>query len=341
MPLTLEKLCQELNLSYSGNGELVIRQVCGLNKLMPGGVVFINVASDLAEIPSSSEIGVVVPVGTKSSDHNLIYAADPLALHVEITRYLHPSSEISKTIHPTAVIGKNVVLGKNVTLDAHVVLYDNVKVGANSILHAGVVVMHQCTIGENCLIYPNVTIREDCWVGDRVIIHSGSVIGSDGYGYFQRNKEHHKIPQIGNVILEDDVEIGGCCAIDRSRFYSTILGQGTKLDNLVHIAHNVEVGAHSLLTAQVGIAGSTKAGHHLVMGGQSGIVDQVEVGNEVTILSRGLISKNTKDHTVVGGAPARPAKKWKHLQALFNRLDTLFARVKRLEKLVERDSASD
>ncbi len=335
MPWTLGKLCQELNLSCAGNKELVLRQVCGLNKLIPGGVVFINVASDLAKIPPFSEIAAVVPLGTESSHHNLIYAEDPLALHVEITRYLHALSEISKNIHPTVIVGKNVVLGKEVTLDAHVVLYDNVKIGAHSVLRAGVVVMSQCTIGENCLIYPNVTIREDCRIGNNVIIHSGSVIGSDGYGFFQRHGKHRKIPQVGNVIIEDDVEIGACCTIDRSRFYSTTIGQGTKLDNQVHIAHNVEIGDHSLLTAQVGIAGSVKAGHHLVMGGQSGIVDQIEIGNEVTVLSRGLIIKNVKDKMVIGGVPGKPAKKWKYLQALFNRLDMLFERVKRLEKYIE------
>ncbi|MBF0277660.1 MAG: UDP-3-O-(3-hydroxymyristoyl)glucosamine N-acyltransferase [SAR324 cluster bacterium] len=341
MPWTVKKICQKLGLNFSGNGELILVQVCGLNRLLPGAAVFITNSKDLSRIAASEEIAVIAPPEISSSHHTIIFSTDPLATHTQITYLLHVSPIKSKGIHPMAAIGENVILGKEVTIDAQVVLYQNVKIGDYSVLRAGVVVMENSTIGESCLIYPNVSIRENCRIGNRVIIHSGTVIGSDGFGYFQRKGIHHKIPQIGGVILEDDVEIGAGCTIDRSRFYNTVVGRGSKFDNQVHIAHNVEIGEHSLLTAQVGIAGSVTTGHHLVMGGQSGIADQIDVGSEVTLLSRALITKNTEDHEVVGGAPGRPAKKWKRVQALINRLDQLFDRVKRLESLIEKKTMED
>ncbi len=340
MSWTVQEICQELELSFSGNGELPLKQVCGLNRLIPESVVFLSNPKDLSKIAPTDKIAAIVSPEVSSPDHNLIFSPDPLASHVEITHYLHAKLQESGKIHPTAVLGENVTLGKDVTIDAQVVLYQNVSIGDHSVLRAGVVIMENSTIGENCLIYPNVSIRENCQIGNQVIIHCGAVVGSDGYGFFQRDGIQHKIPQIGGVILEEGVEIGAGCTIDRARFYHTVIGRGTKLGNLIHIAHNVEIGEHSLLTGQAGIAGSVTTGHHLVMGGQTGIVDQVKVGNEVTLLARGMITKNTEDRSIVGGMPGRPVKKWKHIQALINRLDSLFERVKRLEALTKKNSSS-
>lgn len=334
---TLETLCEKLEVSYSGNKNLVLTQISGLTAPPPGSVCFTTNPTDLSYIGPSDPIAVIVPPTFKSDQHNLMFTSDPLMLHTQIAQYLHPPAKTSGDIHSTAILGKNVVLGNNVTLDAYVVLYDNVRIGDNSVLRAGVVVMENSTIGEQCMIYPNVTIRENCTIKNHVIVHSNSEIGSDGYGFFQRSGFHHKIPQVGSVLIEDDVEIGAGCTIDRARFDKTIIDTGTKLDNQVHVAHNVHIGKHSLLTAQVGIAGSVKTGSRLVMGGQSGIVDHVDIGDNVTILSRGLVIKNIKSNETIGGVPGRPANKWKHTQALIGRLDSLLKRVKRLEQ--ERSSA--
>ncbi len=340
MSYTLKELCLQLGVDFTGNENLEIIRVCGLDRLLPHSVVFLTTSSDLEKIPLSSELAVIAPTSFKSDRHNLIFSDDPLALHAQVTQILHPGPQINNSIHPTAVLGQGVELGEGVTIDAHVVLYDNVKIGSHSVLRAGAVIMENSSIGESCLIFPNVTVREDCHLGSRVIVHAGSVIGSDGYGFFQRAGKHYKIPQVGGVIIEDDVEIGAACTIDRARFYNTLIRQGSKFDNQVHIAHNVEIGEHSLLTAQVGIAGSVRTGHHLVMGGQSGIVDQLKIGNEVVVLARGLVIQDVPDQSIIGGAPGRPAKKWRKLEALFNRLEQLFTRVKRLEKQLTSSSES-
>jgi UDP-3-O-[3-hydroxymyristoyl] glucosamine N-acyltransferase len=174
-------------------------------------------------------------------------------------------------------------------------------------------------------------VQDKCQIGNRVIIQSGAVIGSDGHGYFQREGVNLKIPQLGIVQIEDDVEVGACTTIDRARFHTTVIKQGSKLDNQVQIAHNVSVGEQALISAQTAVGGSVKAGHHLILGGQSGIRDNVQVGNNVTAVARAVITANTQDNEVLGGMPGRPVNQWRQLQSLINRLGELFDRVRKLE----------
>jgi len=211
------------------------------------------------------------------------------------------------------------------------VIYEGVKIGDNTTLHAGVVIMSEVVIGSDCTFYPNVVVQDRCEIGNRVNIQSGTVIGSDGHGYFQREGVNHKIPQLGIVCIEDDVEIGACTTIDRARFHTTVIKQGSKLDNQVQIAHNVSVGEQALISAQSAVGGSVKAGHHLILGGQSGIRDNVQVGNNVTAVARAVITANTQDNEVMGGMPGRPVSQWRKLQSLINRLGELFERVRKLE----------
>lgn len=352
MTCTLKELSEKFGVSFSGNGDLVLTHACGLDNLSPGGVGYITDPKGLARVPlpsgagtmrktssgieeiTADQVAIVVSPEVQSPSHNLIFHKDPLALHVQITNYLHPPPVPEQATHPTAVAGKNVVLGKDITLDAHVVLYDNVTIGDNTILRAGVVVMGDTTIGKDCILYPNVVIREKCHIGDRVIIHPGAVIGADGFGFFQRDGINLKIPQVGGVIIEDDVEIGACSAIDRGRLENTIIRQGSKIDNQVQIAHNVEVGAHSLISGQSAIGGSTKTGHHLILGGQSGIRDNIKVGNHVTVAARGAVSTPTRDNAVLGGSPAIDLEKFRRIVVFVNSLETLYERVKRMEELL-------
>ena len=176
-----------------------------------------------------------------------------------------------------------------------------------------------------------MVVQEKTEIGDRVILQSGAVIGADGHGYFQRKGINQKIPQVGNVHLEDDVEIGACTTIDRARFRTTTIKQGCKIDNQVQIAHNVQLGEQSLISAQAALGGSVKTGNHLIMGGQSGIRDNVNVGNNVTAIARAVITANTLDKEVIGGMPGRPVSQWRKLQSLINRLGDLFERVRKLE----------
>ncbi|MGA1153462.1 MAG: UDP-3-O-(3-hydroxymyristoyl)glucosamine N-acyltransferase [bacterium] len=198
-------------------------------------------------------------------------------------------------------------------------------------IHAGCVLMTDAVIGENCEIFPKAVVQEDCIIGDRVILQSGSVIGADGHGYFQREGVNQKIPQVGRVVIEDDVEIGANTTVDRARFTDTVIKAGSKIDNQVQIAHNVVIGEHALISAQSAIGGSATIGHHLIMGGQTGIRDNVQVGNHVTAVARSVITSNIADKEVVGGMPSRPVSQWRKTQALIHRLEELFDRLKKVE----------
>ena len=350
---TLKEIAEKLDLEYSGNSDLCITHVCGIDKLQSGGLAFLNSPGGLTSVPTpagmarnaatnvdqmeSTQVAVIVSPEMKNEEHNLLLSSDPLATHVAVARMLHPVPlEIpglseNNQIHPTAVLGKNVELGENVLIAPNVVLYDGVKIGDRTVLHAGVVVMSDTSIGSDCMIFPNAVIQYQCEIGDRVIVQSGAVIGADGHGYFQRKGVNHKIPQVGNVKIEDDVEIGACTTIDRARFRTTTVGQGSKVDNQVQIAHNVVIGEQALISAQTAVGGSVQAGHHLILGGQSGIKDNVLVGNHVTAVARSVITATTQDNEVVAGMPGRQLDRWRYTQSLINRLAELFDRVRKLE----------
>lgn len=349
MAHTLQTLAASLGQTFSGTPDIPLDHVCSIESLNHGGVAFISNPSELKDLPTPAGIfdarqrnltgvstdikaAIIVPLNLEAPGLNLIFADDPLQVHIEATRLLHPTPEQSGQIHPQAFVGRNVSLGNQVTIDPGAVVYDGVSIGDRTTIRAGSVIMPDTSIGNDCLIYPNVTIREQCRIGNRVIIHAGAVIGADGFGFYQRDSRNYKIPQIGRVLIGDDVEIGACTTIDRARFNETIIADGCKLDNLIHIAHNVQVGAHGLIAAQSGVAGSTIIGRHLMMGGQSGIRDNLRLGDRVTLFARTLVTSRTEDNATVAGMPSRPIKIWRQIQALINSLDSLFERVKRLEK---------
>ena len=356
-PISVKELAEKLNLKFFGNGDLQITHVCGLNTLQKGGIAYMTNPDGITSVPvpagmskkthsrldgiNSSQVVLIVPPDFKLHGNNLIFSSDPLASHVEATNLIHPKKndipEITRKlkIHPSAYISKRVKLGKNVVIGPKVVLYDGVKIGSNTIIHSGVVIMSNSVIGNDCTFYPNVVIQQGTKIGNRVILQSGTVIGSDGHGYFQREGINKKIPQIGNVYIEDDVEIGACTTIDRARFNTTLIKRGSKIDNQVQIAHNVVLGEQALISAQSAIGGSVITGEKLIMGGQSGIKDNIEIGNKVTVIARAVVTTNTKDKEVLGGMPGRPLIQWRRIQALINRLTELFDRVKKLESLKE------
>jgi UDP-3-O-[3-hydroxymyristoyl] glucosamine N-acyltransferase len=234
-------------------------------------------------------------------------------------------------VHPSAVIGERVTLGARVRIGAYAVVGDDCVIGDDCVLHPHVVLAPQVRLGGGCLLFPLVSVRERCVLGERVIVHNGSVIGSDGFGYATIDGVHRKIPQIGIVVIGDDVEIGANCTLDRARFGVTRIGDGCKLDNLVQVAHNVEVGAHSLLVGQCGIAGSTRMGHHTVLAGQAAVAGHLVLGNHVTVTGRAAVSKSLPDGMVVRGAPAQDFKTELVQEAAVRRLPEALQRLKALE----------
>ncbi|MBF0351481.1 MAG: UDP-3-O-(3-hydroxymyristoyl)glucosamine N-acyltransferase [SAR324 cluster bacterium] len=351
MQYTLKELSEYFEVPFQGNGDLLLTHACGVDQLSPGGICYITSPMGMTSVPIPrgmahqthadfsdtlyNEVAIIVPPDINSPNHHLIFSEDPLALHVQITEWLHPQPEPDGNIHPNAVIYPGTQLADGVTVGPHAVIYPGVIVGANTWIHAGCVIMENVRLGRDCMIYPNVVIREECRIGDRVTIHAGAVIGSDGHGYFQRQGINIKIPQVGIVVLEDDVEIGSCTTIDRARFNQTLIRKGSKIDNQVQIAHNVDIGEQALISAQTAVGGSTKTGHHLILGGQSGIRDHMEVGDHVTVAARAVITAKTPDRSVVAGMPGRPLDEWRQTQARINRLEELFERIRVLEDSIQ------
>ena len=243
-------------------------------------------------------------------------------------------------IAAAVVRGVDTQIGSDVSIWPGVTLGDRVTIGARVTLYPGVFVGDDTTIGDDTLLYPNVVVREGCAIGARVIIHSGTVIGSDGFGYVQDQGRHYKIPQLGGVTIENDVEIGANVTVDRATLGQTIIKQGTKIDNLVQIAHNVTIGAHSILVAQVGIAGSTRVGHHVMIGGQAGLADHIVIGDQVMIAARAGVNRSLESNQIVSGAPVMPHEVWVKAQAVIPRLPELRQAVRTLEERMKQLEAS-
>ncbi|HEV7404991.1 MAG TPA: UDP-3-O-(3-hydroxymyristoyl)glucosamine N-acyltransferase, partial [Chthoniobacteraceae bacterium] len=234
-------------------------------------------------------------------------------------------------VHRTAIIGEGVELGEGVSVQAYVVIEDGVKIGAHTLIGAHGFIGQGASIGERCKLAARVTVGERCLIGRRVIIHSGTVLGSDGFGFEFVDGHHQKIPQIGIVQVDDDVEIGANCTIDRARFGRTWIQQGSKLDNLVQVAHNVVIGEHCIVVAQAGISGSTRLGSHVILGGQVGIVGHIELEAGTVVGAQAGVSKSLRKG-IYSGYPATSLDEWKENVAQIRRLPKLIERVARLEQ---------
>lgn len=229
-------------------------------------------------------------------------------------------------VSPTATLGEEVYVG------AFAYIADNVKIGSKSMIHPQVYVGDNVTIGEGCILYPGVRIYSNCVIGDRCIIHSGAVIGADGFGYSKESEAYHKIPQIGNVVIEEDVEVGANTTIDRAVMGSTVIRRGVKLDNLIQIAHNCDIGEHTAMAAQVGVAGSTKIGENCVLGGQVGIGGHITIGKNSQIGAQSGIISNTKEGSEIMGSPAIPVKSFFKSSIIVPKLPDMYRQLNAMEK---------
>jgi UDP-3-O-[3-hydroxymyristoyl] glucosamine N-acyltransferase len=322
MKLSLEQLCEKLGLPFTGNGKLIIDHVCGHNSINSHGIAYCMRKKDMGLIDIPDDASIVVPPGTIAEGKNLVYSEYPMETHVEITRLFYKPLYASLSVHPKAVLAQDVILGRNVTIDANVTIYTNVIIGDNTIIRAGTVIMEGSVIGNDCIIDPNVTICERSEIGNRVIINGGAVIGAADLGFYQKDGIHIRIPQVGQVILEDDVEVGPGTVINRGRLENTVVRKGCKLDAHVLISHNVDLGEHSMIIGQSAIAGSTKTGHHFTAAGQSGVAGHLRIGNNVTLGARGVITKDTPDNVALAGFPAVPHIRWKRNLIILNRIDS-------------------
>ncbi len=260
-----------------------------------------------------------------------IVLSNPLLGFARVAQTFFCPAVPSHGVATSTIQGRDVQIGSNVSIWPGVTLGDRVKIGSSVTLYPGVFVGEDSAIGDHTVLYPNVVVREGCSIGARVIIHSGTVVGSDGFGYVQDQGRHHKIPQLGGVTIEDDVELGANVTVDRATLGQTIIKQGTKVDNLVQIAHNVTIGEHSIVVAQVGIAGSTRIGRHVMIGGQAGLADHIQIGDQVMIASRAGVNRSVESNQIVSGAPIMPHETWVKAQAVIPRLPELRHSVRALE----------
>jgi len=336
MKKTLGEIAKLVEGEVVGDSNVVVTGICGIKEAQDGDLTFIANPKYLSLMENTKASAIITSFDVEEAPKPIIKTKNPSLAFAKMVSLMAPNQVIHpEGIDDRAVIGKNVKLGKNVAVQAYAIIEDEASIGDNSIIYAGVYIGHHARIGEDVLIYPNVAIRERVEIGNRVIIHSGTVIGSDGFGFATVKGLHHKIPQIGTVEIEDDVEIGSNVTIDRARFGKTKICQGTKIDNLVQIAHNVNIGKNCIVVAQTGISGSTKIGERVTFAGQSGIVGHIEIGDDAVIAAQAGVTKSVPKNICVSGYPAKPHHIAKRVNALIQRLPKLFSTINELKKRIE------
>ena len=336
MRKTLREIAELVEGEVVGDETVVITGVCGIREAKEGDLTFVANTKYLPLMRQTQASAIITSREVKQAPKPIIRTDNPDLAFAKMINLLVPNEMAHPTgIHPTAIIGKNVKLGKDVAVESYVVIGDHAAIGDRTVLYAGVFVGDHAKIGADTLVYPHVTIRERVDIGNRVIIHSGSVIGSDGFGFSTVKGVHVKIPQIGIVKIEDDVEIGANVTIDRARFGITHIKRGTKIDNLVQIAHNAIIGEHSIIVAQAGISGSTTIGNGVILAGQAGVVGHIDVGDNVVVGAQSGVSKSVPPNSVVLGSPAKPIRQFKEVNAHIQRIPKLYAEVRALAKRVE------
>ena len=286
-----------------------------------------------AELEQTKAALVLIAPNTKLPDHHsfaVIRLADPYVGFAKLQRYFHPDPTSTGVVHASASVDESVALASDVQIDANVSVAANVSIGEGSIIGAGCVLEEGVQVGENCLLHPRVTLAKGTVLGHRVIIQSGAVLGSDGFGFAWTGNEFLKIPQVGCVIIEDDVEIGANTCIDRGAIENTVIKKGSKLDNLIQIGHNVEIGMHTVMAGQVGISGSTVIGKGCQFGGQSGVAGHLTITDGAIVGAKAGVIGNIDKPGMVSGFPAVPHRQWLRASGMFDRLPEIWKKIRKL-----------
>ncbi len=335
--MTAAEIAQSLDGELlAGSPGTLITGVAALAEADEGDIAFFAHPKYLAALRRSRASAVLVPrefpVAAVPLTCALIAVDNPSGAFAElVARVTPPPVPVVPGIAPTALVGRGVRLGGGVSVGPYAVIEDDAEIGDRVVIGAHAFVGAGTVIGDDTRLYPHVTVRERCRLGRRVILHPGVVIGGDGFGFETREGRHVKVPQTGTVQIDDDVEIGANSTVDRARFGRTHIGEGTKIDNLVQIAHNVVIGAHCILCSQAGISGSTRLGKYVTLAGQAGLVGHIEVGDQATVAAKAGVSKDVPAKTVFFGYPAEPLDEAKESIARVRRLPKLIERVKKLE----------
>lgn len=332
--MKLKEIADLIGGEIIGGDDVEISGAAGISDAKEGDITFLSGTKLLNELKNSKASAVIVKGHVKGLEKPQIITKNPhYAFAQLLSRFYvkpYPCSGISKN----AFVSDTAIMGQDITIYPFAYISDGVNIGSGTVIYPGVFIGENSSVGEKCLIYPNVAIREGVAIGSRVIIHANAVIGSDGFGYVFEEGMHQKIPQVGGVIIEDDVEIGANVTIDRATTGNTVIGKGTKIDNLVQIGHNVTVGKNVILVAQVGIAGSSKIGDGVILGGQVGVADHTTIEAGTMIGAKGGAMGEMKRNVYSGILPI-PHREWLKAMAVFAKLPELHKKIKELEEKIK------
>lgn len=331
---TLRELAQLVGGTCQGPEDLIIRGLAAIHEAGPEEITFVA-RPQYAKLMESSRAGAfIVSPDLQGVPRPLIITPNPYLAYAKIAAVFAPPRRRWPGVSNRAIVGQNCTLGQDVSIAPFVWLGDDVRLGDRVTLLPGVVIGHGTVIGADTTLHANVTVYDRCTLGERVIVHSGTVIGADGFGFAPDGATFTKIPQLGTVVIEDEVEIGANCTIDRGALGETRICRGVKIDNLVMIAHNVVVGENSIIVAQVGISGSTRIGRNVMLAGQVGIVGHIEIGDGVRIGAKSGVPNSVPAGSVVSGSPALPQREFLRVSAVQKKLPAMYERLKALEKQV-------
>lgn len=314
--LKIKELALLIEGIIEGDENVDITDLSGIESARLGDLTFATDEDNLCLAETSQSICVLTTKSSRKSTKTIIRVNNPKLAFLIAYNAFHEKVDADSFVHPTATIADTAILGKNVRIGAHVSIEDNVIIAAHTMIDSGCVIKRGCKIGEHCQLHPHVVLHENVILKNKVILHSGVIVGADGFGYVRDHGKIYKFPQLGTVVIEDEVEIGANCTIDKGSLGCTMIGAGTKIDNLCHIAHNVKIGKNVIMAAQCGIAGSTVIGDNVTMSGHVAVIDNITIGRNSSIGGQSAIIGHIKENSVVWGSPARGLKQVKRQMAV-------------------------
>lgn len=331
---TLKEIAEYLGGTVTGDESVPVNGLAPLESAGPDKITFLANPKYAAKVAETGAAAVLMAPGGERYGRNIIEVANPYLGFARLLTLFYTRSHPPLGVLPEAVVGTQGTLGEGISIYPGACIGNFVTIGERTVIHSGAVIYEGAVIGDDCVIHANAVIRERCRIGSRCIIQPGAVIGSDGFGYAPDGKSYYRIPQIGIVVLEDDVEVGANCTIDRAALEVTLIKRGTKLDNLVQIAHNCQIGEDCMIVSQVGISGSTKIGNHVTLAGQVGVAGHLTIGDNVMVGAQSGVPGSLPANAGYSGSPTMPHKEWLRAMAVVPRLPELKKTISSLEKRI-------
>ncbi len=334
MQARLQDVARLIGARLEGDPDAVVTNIAGIDRAAPGDLTFVANPKYEQYIPTTAATGVICSPGITATGKNLLKVDNPYLAYARVMQFVFPPKRQAGAVDPSACVGRDAQLGEGVTVYPLAFIGEGCRIGDNTTVYPGCFIGDGVTVGSDTVIYPNVTIREGCSIGSRVIIHAGAVIGSDGFGFAKDGARYEKIPQVGIVQVDDDVEIGANVTIDRAAMGKTWVQRGTKIDNLVQVAHNVVIGEDCAVVAQVGISGSTRVGSRVTLAGQVGLVGHITIGDDAICGAKAGVSNSIPAGQLVSGSPAIPHRQWLKSMGCIPKLPDMRKAVAALEKRI-------